>query len=348
MNVISIVGARPQFVKLAPISWSSKNQFNHGILHTGQHYDPLLSDSFFETLNIPAPDYQLNIGSGSHGEQTGRMIIEIEAIFVANQPDHVIVYGDTNSTLAGAIASTKLNIPISHVEAGLRSFNRSMPEETNRIITDHCSNFLFAPTKTALNNLRIEGLADHSIHSGDVMVEALAYVQKKSQTNRINQDDYIFATIHRAENTDNPARISQIISKMRTSQKTILLHCHPRLKKVLQDLGLYKDSKILKFLPPLDYISTINTVKNSLGVITDSGGLQKEAYILNKSCLVVRNESEWIETIEDGSNFLDPNLDEIEYNWWDRKPIQITDNNVFGDGNASRIIVKQILESFSK
>ena len=216
MRVLSIVGARPQFVKLSPISWSAQGNFTHQILHTGQHYDPLLSESFFNTLNIPNPDFQLNAGSGLHGEQTGKMLTDIEQVLIKNEPDHVIVYGDTNSTLAGAIAASKLNIPISHIESGLRSFNRRMPEEINRVITDHCSSMLFAPTQNAMVNLRTEGLGEISFLSGYVMVETLSYIRSQSDF-ETRSDEYLFATINRAENTDSTGRITHIILEMRQS-----------------------------------------------------------------------------------------------------------------------------------
>jgi UDP-N-acetylglucosamine 2-epimerase (non-hydrolysing) len=344
MNVLSIVGARPQFVKLAPISWSAQGVFNHSILHTGQHYDPMLSESFFNILNIPTPDFQLNIGSGSHGEQTGKMLIEIEQLLKLNTPDHVIVYGDTNSTLAGALAACKLQIPISHVEAGLRSFNRRMPEETNRILTDHCSDLLFAPTRTALKNLSEESLSESSFLSGDVMVEALEYVRKNIAT-KVPKYDFIIATIHRPENTDDPKRIAYIISKLRQSPVKVFLYCHPRLRKVLEALDLANDSNNLCLLPPLDYFATISTVLDSIGVITDSGGLQKEAFILNKPCLIVRAESEWVETLANGSNFLDPSLKEVNRDWWTASKKTQPDEKVFGNGMASKFIVDQICRS---
>ena len=340
MQVLSIVGARPQFVKLAPITWAAKGNFEHSILHTGQHYDPLLSESFFTTLNIPNPDFQLSIGSGSHGEQTGRMLSEIEKVLISNRPDHVIVYGDTNTTLAGAIAASKLHIPISHIEAGLRSFNRRMPEELNRIVTDHCSNILFAPTKNAIENLQREGLEKISVLSGDVMVETLNFIKSKNVLDKVSEN-YIFATIHRAENTDNQVRIREIISKLRKSQIPVHLHSHPRLRKVLEELGLLEDSSNLKILPPLDYFSAINKISHASGVITDSGGLQKEAYILNKPCLVVRSESEWVETLSEGLNFLDPNLESIENVWWVSTSGK-NSKNIFGDGKSSQKIVSVI------
>jgi UDP-N-acetylglucosamine 2-epimerase len=340
MQVMSIVGARPQFVKLAPIAWSSKNEFEHRILHTGQHYDPMLSESFFTELNIPEPDFQLLTGSGLHGEQTGKMIIEIENILINNRPDHVIVYGDTNSTLAGAIAASKLHIPISHIEAGLRSHNRQMPEEINRVIVDHCSDLLFAPTETSMKNLRMEGLENISFQSGDVMLETINHI-KTNQLASAEGEDYIFATIHRAENTDTPQRVTKIIADLRKSLIPVHLHCHPRLKKVISELGIDFDSENLKILPPLDYFSTIKKVHRAQGVITDSGGLQKESYILKIPCLVVRTESEWVETLASGANFLDPDLKSVSKSWWVGGG-SMGGSEVFGDGNSSQLIVHKI------
>jgi UDP-N-acetylglucosamine 2-epimerase (non-hydrolysing) len=340
---MSIVGARPQFVKLAPIAWASSDVFNHQILHTGQHYDPLLSDSFFDTLNIPQPDFKLGIGSGTHGHQTGKMLIEIENVLMNANPDHVVVYGDTNSTLAGALAASKLHIPISHIEAGLRSFNRRMPEELNRIITDHCSSYLFAPTENSMLNLKNEGLASRSILSGDVMVETLKFIRNRVAAPS-SLSDYLFCTLHRAENTDDPIRIRFLIERLRKSQIEVHLHCHPRLRDTLQRLSLMKESENLKFFPPLDYVSTISKLVGSAGVITDSGGLQKEAYILNKHCMVVREESEWIETITPEGNFLDPNLERVVDQWWKIPVLDVRSSNIFGDGSASKMIVSQILE----
>ena len=343
MHILSIVGARPQFVKLAPICWNTKNRFKHSILHTGQHYDPILSQSFFETLKIPNPDYQLNIGSGTHGEQTGRMMIEIEKTLIKSKPDHVVLYGDTNTTLAGTLAARKLHIPVSHVEAGLRSFNKQMPEETNRIVADHCSDLLFAPTRTALENLLNEGLGFNSYFAGDVMVETLRFIKNQISLDNA-KSEFLFATIHRPENTDDPSRIKFIIENLKHSPVTILLHCHPRLKKVLEENNLYKDEKNLRFLPPLDYFSTIEMVSNSLGVVTDSGGLQKEAFILNKPCLVVRSESEWVETLSLGNNFLDPNLDRIAQRWWGVNTCNSNTREIFGDGTAAEQILTKIVE----
>lgn len=341
MQVISIVGARPQFVKVAPISWASDGRINHKILHTGQHYDPLLSESFFKTLSIPVPDFRLQIGSKSHGEQTGEMLIEIEKILLKAKPDHIIVYGDTNSTLAGALAASKIHIPISHVEAGLRSFNRTMPEEINRIVTDHISELLFAPTKNAMVNLENEGLLPKSELVGDVMVETLNFIKEKMNF-PTNKDQFIFATIHRAENTDDPIRITQIIKQLRSSPIPVHLHCHPRLKKILNSLNFDKNTDQLKVLPPLDYLAAIAAISESVGVITDSGGLQKESYILKKPCMIIRNETEWIETLESGSNFLDPNLTNVSHQWW-REVSHESNAFIFGDGTTSQKIIDKIL-----
>jgi UDP-N-acetylglucosamine 2-epimerase (non-hydrolysing) len=340
MRVLSIVGARPQFVKLAPICWSSKDRFKHEILHTGQHYDPILSDSFFKILDIPKPDFQLSTGSALHGEQTGKMLIGIENILLESRPDHVIVYGDTNTTLAGALTASKLHIPISHVESGLRSFNRRMPEEVNRVIVDHCSNVLFAPTENAMLNLNNEGLGDYSILSGDVMVETLSFMRSQL-LRKTESEPFLFATIHRAENTDDPIRIMHIISELRKSPIPVHLHCHPRLKRVLLEIGQFEDSENLYFHPPLDYMATIDQILMSSGVITDSGGLQKEAYILEKPCLVVRTESEWVEALRSGSNFLDPDLLSVKTDWWSSKNVS-PDRNVFGDGKSSHLIIEAI------
>ena len=338
---MSIVGARPQFVKLAPIQWESTNKFIHQILHTGQHYDPLLSSSFFRILEIPNPDFNLQIGSGTHGAQTGKMLIEIEDILLREKPDHVIIYGDTNTTLAGALAASKLHIPISHIEAGLRSFNFQMPEEINRITADHVSNLLFAPTLQSMKNLVREGLDSKALLVGDVMLESLRFITSKID-NKSNHSDFLFATIHRAENTDDEERIRFIVSQLRKSPVEVHLHCHPRLEKVLLNLGILMDYPKVKFFPPLDYFSTIQKISNSCGVITDSGGLQKEAYILNKSCLVVRKETEWVETLQSGRNFLDPELGKIEKEWWFEYN-ELPEGEVFGDGNSARKIVSKIL-----
>jgi UDP-N-acetylglucosamine 2-epimerase len=299
-----------------------------------------MSAIFFEELGIPKPYTNLQVGSSSHAEQTAQIMVGVENLINETHPDAILIYGDTNSTLAGALAASKLNIPISHIEAGLRSFNRRMPEEVNSVLTDHCSSLLFAPTESAMFNLRKEGLGDSAVLSGDVMVESLNFITSQSDF-VTHSENYLFATIHRAENTDTKERITKIIFELRQSQIPVHLHCHPRLKKVLEELGIFHDSENLKFLSPLDYFSTIKKISNSVGVITDSGGLQKEAYILGKPCLVVRSESEWVEALSDGSNFLDPNLESVQKNWWsENKPKR--NINIFGDGKSSHTIISAI------
>lgn len=339
------MGARPQFVKLAPIAWTSKDFVSHGIIHTGQHYEPLLSDSFFETLHIPKPDFNLGVGSGSHAEQTGKMLVGIEEILQSHRPDHVILYGDTNSTLSGAIVASKLDIPISHIEAGLRSFNRRMPEEINRILTDHCSNLLFAPTKTAMKNLHNEGLGSSSFLSGDVMIETIEHIVREIDSD-IPEEDFIFCTIHRAENTDNADRIKDIIFKLRKSLVPVHLYCHPRLRNILTKLGLFYESQNLKLFSPLNYMDSIKKISASLGVITDSGGIQKESYILSKSCMIVRNETEWVELLSNGAHFLDSDLISITSDWWSRVKVK-DEESLFGKGQISKFILEKILNFHS-
>jgi len=346
VKVLSIVGARPQFVKLAPISWAASGRVDHETLHTGQHYDELLSNNFFNELEIPNPIENLEIGSGSHGQQTGKMIIEIERAIQQINPQHIILYGDTNSTLAGAIAATKMHIPISHVEAGLRSFNKLMPEEINRILTDHTSDLLFAPTMTAMLNLQHEGLGEKARFVGDVMVETLKWIQNSAQ--KIDStSQYIVATIHRAENTDNKSRLKYIFGQLKKSVIPVHLYCHPRLEKIIEKLDLGASSDQLVLMPPIGYKEMVTNVVNSVGVITDSGGLQKESFILGKPCLIMREQTEWVETLNSGMSFLDPQLENIRSNWWE-KEAKLETENIFGDGSASKKIIDQIISYKSK
>lgn len=346
MDVMSIVGARPQFVKLAPISWASQTKFNHFILHTGQHYDASLSEDFFTKLSIPAPNIVLKTGSGTHGDQTSRMLLEIEKSLLKNKPDHVIVYGDTNSTLAGVIAASKLNIPISHIEAGLRSGNRRMPEEINRIVADHTSNLLFAPTQSAYQNLWTEGLGQYSFQVGDVMLETLKYVLQMTSQNHSGKDEYFFATIHRVENTDSLERLNLLLTRLSQSPVKIRLYAHPRLTKMIKFHELVVPTGNLELFDPLSFDESILMMKNSLGVITDSGGIQKEAFLLEKTCLIARQETEWVETLESKSSILDPNLELLETEWWVRSA-DMKNPEVFGDGTTSLKIIEQILNYHS-
>jgi len=319
MRIVSVVGARPQFVKAAAVSrvLSGGPGLYEVLLHTGQHYDDNMSKVFFEELELPEPDYHLGIGGGTHGQNTGRMLETIERVLVKEKPDWVLVYGDTNSTLAGALAAVKLHIPVAHVEAGLRSFNRGMPEEINRVLTDHASDLLFAPTKTAVQNLRREGIPDQRIHLvGDVMYDAaLYYGAKAMRTSRIldrlglEPKGYVLATVHRAENTDDPARLYAIMRGLAEVSREIpvVLPLHPRTRLALERNGMLDEVQVyLRILPPIGYLDMVMLEQNARLIATDSGGVQKEAFFYRVPCVTMRDETEWVELVESGWNFLAP------------------------------------------
>ncbi|CAG0999716.1 UDP-N-acetylglucosamine 2-epimerase (non-hydrolysing) [Methanosarcinales archaeon] len=312
MKIASIVGARPQFIKCAPLSREMRKEHEEVLIHTGQHYDHEMSDIFFEELGIPEPDYNLRIGSGNHGEQTGEMLIEIEKVFLKEKPDIVLVYGDTNSTIAGALAASKLHIRVAHVEAGLRSFDRAMPEEINRILTDHVSDLLLCPTQTAINNLANEGIIE-SVHLvGDVMVEALEYNRKVSEEKskiieelRLEKGKYLVITVHRPSNTDSKKNMSNIIEALSKSGKVIVFLVHPRTEKYLREYKLWDNMHAnVRLMPPLGYLDMLKLLGNAEKILTDSGGIQKEAYILKVPCITLRENTEWVETLADGWNVL--------------------------------------------
>lgn len=311
MKILSIVGARPQFIKCAPLSRVIRKDHEEILVHTGQHYDPDMSDIFFKELSIPKPDYNLGIGSGFHGEQTGKMLIEIEKVLLKENPDLVLVYGDTNSTLAGSLAASKLNIKVAHVEAGLRSFDRSMPEETNRVLTDHTSNFLFCPTETALLNLKNEGITS-SYLVGDLMFDALKHNQKiAAEKSTILEDsclipkEYIVATMHRPSNTDSFENLSTIVKALCDAKWPIIFPVHPRTEKCLKSYDLWnKLDENVKLITPLGYLDMLKLMENSRKILTDSGGVQKEAYMLGVPCITMRENTEWTETVKDGWNIL--------------------------------------------
>ncbi|MGP8321451.1 MAG: non-hydrolyzing UDP-N-acetylglucosamine 2-epimerase [Methanosarcinaceae archaeon] len=309
MKIVSIVGARPNFIKHAPLSKKIRETFDELILHTGQHYDYEMNKIFFDELGIPEPDYHLGVGSGTHGEQTGTMLQRIEKILLDEEPDMVIVFGDTNTTLAGALAASKLHIPVGHIEAGLRSFDRKMPEEVNRVLTDHCSTVLFCPTKTAVTNLGNEGVIDGVYLVGDVMVDALEYGVKIAEQKSVIPDrlglvsgEYLLATVHRAENTDNPDRLRNIVEAL-SEIENLVFPCHPRTENAIKRIGLWdrvRDSVI----KPVGYFDMLMLEKNARKILTDSGGVQKEAYILRVPCITLRDNTEWVETVADGWNLL--------------------------------------------
>uniref|UniRef100_A0A7C3RKC0 UDP-N-acetylglucosamine 2-epimerase (Non-hydrolyzing) n=1 Tax=Dictyoglomus thermophilum TaxID=14 RepID=A0A7C3RKC0_DICTH len=314
LNIVSIVGARPQFIKLAPLSKVLREEgFKETIVHTGQHYDDNMSDIFFKELEIPEPDYNLGIGSGSHGEQTGKMLIAIEEVLMKRKPDLVIVYGDTNSTLAGALASSKLHIKLAHVEAGLRSFNKMMPEEINRIVTDHLSDILFCPTETAVKNLEKEGITKGVYLVGDIMFDALMYFSRMSeekskilQNLKLNPKEYYLLTIHRAENTDNYDRLKNILLAIAQFRRKAVFPIHPRTRSRIKEfnLGNYLDNENILLIDPVGYLDMISLEKNAFAIFTDSGGVQKEAFWLRVPCITLRDETEWIETVKYGWNTL--------------------------------------------
>lgn len=313
MKIVTVVGARPQFVKAAALSreFAKHDNIEEVILHTGQHFDINMSDVFFEEMQIPHPKYNLNINCLSHGAMTGRMLEEIEKILILEKPDYLLVYGDTNSTLAGALAAKKMHIKVVHIEAGLRSFNMAMPEEVNRILTDRISDLLFCPTSTAIENLEKEGFSNFNssiFNVGDVMQDAALFYEKKADQNSdilkdslIKKNEYYLCTLHRAENTNNMERLASIIKGLNnlTPKYHIVLPVHPRTKQLLSKFKLNKNIKII---PPVGYFDMIQLIKNSRLVITDSGGLQKEAYFFNKFCITTRDQTEWIELVTHGYN----------------------------------------------
>lgn len=309
MKVITIVGARPQFIKLGPFSRELRKYHNEIIIHTGQHFDPEMSDLFFNDLEIPEPDYNLNINGGMHGQQTSQMISSIEAILIKEQPLLVVVFGDTNSTLAGSIATVKLGIPCVHVEAGLRSFNRSMPEEINRIVADHTSDYLFAPTQTAMDNMEKEGLSLKAFFTGDIMVDSLHFGKEKSQnsvvldTLNIQNKQFSLLTLHRPYNVDDPLKLAEIIKQLGKLSGLIVFPIHPRTRSIIDNNKILIPANFI-LTKPLGYLDFIKLQYSSSRIITDSGGIQKEAFLLKKPCITLRSETEWIETVSEGWNLL--------------------------------------------
>ncbi|MGQ4509576.1 non-hydrolyzing UDP-N-acetylglucosamine 2-epimerase [Dermabacteraceae bacterium P9123] len=313
MKILSVVGARPQFVKLAAIAdaVNGRDDVEHVIVHTGQHYDAMLSDAFFADLKIPQPNYNLAIGSGSHGKQTGAMLAAIEEVLEQEKPDWTLVYGDTNSTLAGTLAAVKIHLPVAHLEAGLRSFNRRMPEEHNRVMTDHAADLLLAPTEVAAKHLADEGLAARTRVVGDVMTDVCLRVAGAVAGNAPQlpegvsaSEDFALATLHRADTTDDPKYLAAVVSALQNLDLPVVLLAHPRLRAKAADAGIALAGGSLHLADPLAYPDLMNGLQHARAVITDSGGLQKEAYLLGAPCTTLRSETEWVETLEDGWNVL--------------------------------------------
>ena len=343
MKIVSVVGARPQFVKLAPIAKAAERAgVQHVIVHTGQHYDPMLSDVFFHDLGIPDPAVHLGVGSGSHGVQTGGMLAALDPVLDSQKPDWVLVYGDTNSTLAATVSSVKLHIPVAHLEAGLRSFNRRMPEEHNRVLTDHAADLLLAPTRVAVEHLQREGLAKRTVLVGDVMTDVLFTVRDRVVGTRsalavecgLQPEGFYVATIHRADNTDNTDRLQQIVGALAGLDRPVLLLAHPRFAARALAHGIDLDRGGLILHPPAAYPDLIAAVNDCAGVITDSGGLQKEAFLLRVPCTTIRSETEWVETVSLGWNVLANTSAEISAAVRRARPDD-TSAQPYGDGHAA-------------
>ena len=373
IKIVTIIGARPQIIKAAALSRAIKNNFSDKIkeviVHTGQHYDANMSQVFFDELGIPAPDYNLGVGSGKHGEQTAKMIEGIEEILLKEKPDYIVVYGDTNSTLAGAIAASKIHIPIVHIEAGLRSFNKAMPEEINRICCDHCSTMLFSPTSTGYNNLIKEGFnpnnqkpftADNPgiYHCGDVMYDNSLHfgstVYGLQSTDIVQNGNYILCTIHRNNNTDDSKRLTAIVRALTklSEEKEIIIPLHPRTKKLL-DVNLDSETyntlinSRIHITEPASFLEMISLEKNASLVITDSGGVQKEAYFFKKPCIIMRSETEWKEIVEVGAAIIaDADEEKIinAYNHF-KENNSIEYPEIFGDGKAAEFICNELINN---
>ncbi|MCZ0756420.1 non-hydrolyzing UDP-N-acetylglucosamine 2-epimerase [Anoxybacillus sp. J5B_2022] len=349
MKIVTILGARPQFIKAAPVSRVLRQKHTEIIVHTGQHYDANMSDIFFEELNIPKPDYHLGVGSSTHGKQTGEMMIKLEEIVLKEQPDYVLVYGDTNSTLAGALVAAKLHISVIHVEAGLRSFNKKMPEEINRIMTDHVSEFLFCPTDTAVENLKNENITRNVLNIGDVMYDAVLYNKELAQQKSTILSDldleakqYHLITIHRAENTDDLQNMKNILEAFAQIEEVKVWPMHPRTKHKLASYGLSVETiPNLKVIEPVGYLDMLTLESHAKKIITDSGGVQKEAYFMQVPCVTVREQTEWVETLETEANIL-VGTDVEKIVAAVKKDVRPVYSDVFGDGKAAEKIVEAI------
>ena len=383
MKIVTIVGARPQFIKAAAVSramqahnqrgpstgrLSSEKKIHEIFVHTGQHYDYLMDRVFFEELELPRPDYHLGVGSGSHARQTGTMLERIETVLERERPEMVLVYGDTNSTLAGALAAAKLNIPVAHVESGLRSYNRSMPEEINRLITDHLATLLFCPTPQSVRNLEKEGIKDGRTTSvrkvGDVMYDSILYYSKLAEkkstilkdlnlcsstpNSELRTQNYYLATLHRAENTDDPKRLKSILKALSEigRKMPVVLPLHPRTRKMMKTYGLFPKSREIRWIEPVSYLNMLSLEKNAKAILTDSGGVQKEAYWLKVPCFTLREETEWVETARSGWNVLVGTetrriVEEVSRLEKRKRPLSPPRRiGVFGEGKASERIVE--------
>ncbi len=354
MRVVSVVGARPQFIKAASVCRALRERHDEILVHSGQHYDYGMSDVFFEQLGIPAPDYNLAVGSGGHGRQTGEMLGMLEELLLECRPDAVLAYGDTNTTLAAGLAAAKLDIPVAHVEAGLRSFNRTMPEEINRVLVDHVSALLLCPTTAAVGNLRAEGITEGVHLVGDVMLDTARYFAESVEAAPVlarygvEPDGYYFATVHRAGNSDDPEKLGAIVSAFSRMDRPVVWAIHPRTRKNLASFGLdaaVEAAPSIIAIEPVPYMDTVALLRAASALLTDSGGMQKEAYFFGVPCITMRDETEWVETVELGWNTLvGADTDRIleaatSRTRPDARPA------VYGDGHAAEAIV-DVLERF--
>ncbi|MEH6552223.1 MAG: UDP-N-acetylglucosamine 2-epimerase (non-hydrolyzing) [Pseudomonadales bacterium] len=356
MKIVTIIGARPQFIKAATLSREIEQ---HGpaveeiLVHTGQHYDANMSQVFFDELDIPRPHYNLGVGGGTHGQNTGRMLESVETILIKERPDWVLVYGDTDSTLAGALAGSKLNISVAHVEAGLRSYNRRMPEEVNRVLTDHLSDLLFAPTITAIHNLTLEGIVgDKVLNVGDVMYDAAVYYMERAKQRstilsklKFVPKSYCLATVHRAENTEDPATLRGILEGLSTAEYPIVMPLHPRTRGRIKDFGINIPTNIC-VIDPVGYLDMISLEANALLIVTDSGGVQKEAYFHKVPCLTLREETEWVELVDLGVNeLIGVNRDTISSALQkDVNTLGLFDSEIYGSGDAASKILTRMTQ----
>ena len=355
MKIVTVVGARPQFIKAAAVSRKIRENFTEILIHTGQHYDTNMSDVFFKELEIPYPDYNLKVGSGSHAKQTADILVKTEEILLKEKPDYLLVYGDTNSTFGSAFAASKLLIPVIHVEAGLRSFNMAMPEEQNRILTDHISKVLFCPTDMAVDNLRKEGIIQNVFQVGDVMCDAVRYYSGKMRNlpsayffDKLTYfynfekkiEKWYLATIHRAENTDNVSKIETVLDAFEQLNYPVIFPVHPRIKNTVGILQKSKHYENICFVEPLGYLEMLYFTQGAIKIITDSGGLQKEAYMLERNVVTLRQQTEWVETLKGNHNILcsieKNDILKAVY----RTDIDKTfDSKIYGDGKAAEKIV---------
>lgn len=355
LKIISVVGARPQFIKAAPVCKALREHHEELLVHSGQHYDYAMSDVFFEQLGIPKPDFNLAVGSGSHARQTGEMMPMLEQLFEEQCPDVVLVYGDTNTTLAAGLAAAKLGISVVHVEAGLRSFNRSMPEEINRVVVDHVSDVLLCPTRASVVNLEAEGITQGVYLVGDVMLDTARFFAENIDSSatldafEVERDGYYFATVHRAGNSDSKANLGAIVEAFSQMDKPVLWAVHPRTRKNLEDFGLLEAveaAETIHMIPPVSYLETVGLLRSATALLTDSGGMQKEAYFFGVPCITLREETEWVETVELGWNALvgaDTNRILAAAASIQRP---LSRPAVYGDGHAAEAIVAALEERY--